>query len=253
LEEHRTEYAVTMRALAAFLPGPPARLLDIGGGPGRYAIALARQGYAVTLADLSAANLAFAREQAQRAGVQLAAVIQANVLALRQAELPEKKYDAVLMLGPLYHLTAAADRRQALQEARQALAENGLLIAAFITRFATFRDLARRAPSWLAEHPDYAGHILETGIHDQAGLFTRAYFAHPAEIIPFMEAAGFETLALAGCEGVVAGQEEGINALSGEAWEQWVELNYRLGQEPSLWGAADHLLYIGKMRTGGQT
>jgi len=54
---HRTEFAVTMRALADHLPPPPARVLDCGGGPGRYAIELARQGYEVTLFDLSAGCL----------------------------------------------------------------------------------------------------------------------------------------------------------------------------------------------------
>jgi hypothetical protein len=57
--------------------------------------------------------------------------------------------------------------------------------------------------------------------------------------------AGFTTLGL-GCEGIVAGHEEKINALQGEAWELWVDLNYRLGQDPALRGAADHLLHIGR-------
>ena len=61
-----------------------------------------------------------------------------------------------------------------------------------------------------------------------------------------METAGFETMNLIGCEGVVAGHEEDINKVEGELWDTWVALNYRLGQEPSLHGAADHLLYIGK-------
>ena len=41
----RVEYEVTLRALAEFLPHAPARILDIGGGPGRYAIALTQRGY----------------------------------------------------------------------------------------------------------------------------------------------------------------------------------------------------------------
>jgi S-adenosylmethionine-dependent methyltransferase len=44
LERHRTEWAVTLRALREYLPTPPCRIADIGGGPGRYAIELARQG-----------------------------------------------------------------------------------------------------------------------------------------------------------------------------------------------------------------
>jgi hypothetical protein len=34
-DRHRTEFAVTLRALAEFLPPSPAQILDVGGGPGR--------------------------------------------------------------------------------------------------------------------------------------------------------------------------------------------------------------------------
>ena len=65
---------------------------------------------------------------------------------------------------------------------------------------------------------------------------------HPDEIKPLMESCGLKTLRLIGCEGIVAGHEEKVNELKGEAWDIWVELNYRLGREPTLYGAADHLL-----------
>ena len=82
LERHRTEFAVTMRALADFLPEAPATILDVGGGPGRYAIALAQQSYSVTLVDLSQSNLTLAREKAEEAGVVLTDFIHANALDL---------------------------------------------------------------------------------------------------------------------------------------------------------------------------
>lgn len=71
----------------------------------------------------------------------------------------------------------------------------------------------------------------------------------------FMEAAGFATLGLIGCEGVVAGHEGKVNAVQGEAWELWVDLNYRLGQDPALRSATNHPLYIGcnaSTRSGSQ-
>jgi hypothetical protein len=61
-----------------------------------------------------------------------------------------------------------------------------------------------------------------------------------------MEGCGLRTLRLVGCEGVVAGHEGKVNELTGEAWEAWVDLNYKLGQELVLYGAADHLLYVGE-------
>ncbi len=68
LERHRTEFAVASRVLTDTLPAPPASLLDVGGGPGRYALMLAEYGYLVTLLDLSQKNLAFARGKAEATG-----------------------------------------------------------------------------------------------------------------------------------------------------------------------------------------
>lgn len=102
LERHRTEFAVTLRALNAALPPTPARVLDIGAGPGRYSVALAAQGYQVTLVDLSATQLAQARDHAERSAVSLEAVVQADALALPATVVDP--YDAVLLFGPLYHL-----------------------------------------------------------------------------------------------------------------------------------------------------
>lgn len=60
-----------------------------------------------------------------------------------------------------------------------------------------------------------------------------------------MAEAGLQTRLVLGVEGMVAGNEDYINTLSGDAWELWLELNYIAGQDMYNWGAADHLLYIG--------
>src|SRR5438132_10568980 len=64
---------------------------------------------------------------------------------------------------------------------------------------------------------------------------------------------GFEDLDLIGCEGVVSMIEEKISQLKGDEFDSWVDLNYRLGKDPSLHGAAEHLLYIGKKRLKGRS
>ena len=61
-----------------------------------------------------------------------------------------------------------------------------------------------------------------------------------------MEGCGLKTLRLVGCEGVVAGHEDKVNELTGKVWEAWVDLNYQFGQDPTFYGAADHLLYAGE-------
>lgn len=244
LERHPVEFGVTMLALADFLPPSPATIADIGGGPGRYAIALAQQGYQITLIDLSQRNLEMAQEKAKLSQVSIDAFVQANALDL--SDFASSSFDAVLMLGPLYHLLTHDERLRAVQEALRLLKVNGRLFAAFITRFAQVRYAAKFEPEWLVREQDYTVQFMATGIHRNHRLFTDAYFAHPDEIAPFMESAGFVTVQMVGCEGVVARIEEKVNELEGEELAYWVELNYRLGQEPSLYGASDHLLYIGQ-------
>ncbi len=247
LERHRTEFAVTMRALAEFLPAPPATILDMGGGPGRYTIALAQQGYTVTLADLSKQNLALAREKAAAAQVELAGIVHANVLDL--AAFTPETYDAALVLGPLYHLLTLEDRQQAVREVLQLVKPGGMVCAAFITRFAPFRYAAKHKPMLLIKYQAYVEQLLATGVDEQETGFTHVHFAHPAEIQPLMEGCGLETVQMIGCEGVVSQVEEQINELEGDAWEAWVDLNYRLGKDPALHGAADHVLYVGRKKS----
>jgi 2-polyprenyl-3-methyl-5-hydroxy-6-metoxy-1,4-benzoquinol methylase len=47
----RIEFARTKELLGRSLPPPPAAILDVGGGPGRYAAWLAESGYSVHLID----------------------------------------------------------------------------------------------------------------------------------------------------------------------------------------------------------
>ncbi|MFN8486899.1 MAG: methyltransferase domain-containing protein [Caldilineaceae bacterium] len=243
-DRHRTEFAITLRALAEFLPPPPAQILDVGGGPGRYAIELTKQGYAVTLVDLAQGNLERARANALAADVTLTGIQHGNALDL--SCIADSTYDAVLLMGPLYHLFTQQERVQAVAEAHRVLKPGGLIFAAFITLFAQLRFWARVNPTWLLEYRDYAERSLRTGIHEPHLGFTDAYFAHPNEVIPLLEKGGFSTLRLLGSEGVVAGMEDLVNQLTGEAWALWVDLNYRLGQDSALYGASDHLLYIGR-------
>ena len=244
MDRHPTEFAVTKMAMSEFLPPPPKAVLDIGGGPGRYAIHLSKEGYSVSLADISRNSIDLAQRKAQEEGVALAAVFHGDAVDLSQ--MPCSAYDAVLLMGPFYHLLEPEARTRAVQEARRMLTSGGVIFATFVTRYANIRYAAAKNPALLVDDKDYFFEVLETGVHDLPGYFTKAYFVHPNEVVPLMESAGFSTLRLMGCEGVAMGHEEMLNELSGDEWETWVEFNYRLGQDPALFGASDHLLYVGQ-------
>ena len=224
---------------------PPARVLDCGGGPGRYAIELARRGYEVILFDLSAGCLRLAQEKAAEAGVTLATYEQGTATDL--SRFPDASFDAVLLMGPLYHLLEEVERRRALAEARRVLVPGGLLFAAFISRYAPLRYAAAHEPTWPLEHPELTEMILTTGVLPPRGESDAefvAYFAHPTEVVLLCQRAGFEIVTVLGVEGLVSMIEDGVNALSGEAWDAWVDLNYRLAADPSIHGCVEHLLAV---------
>ena len=132
LERVRTQAIFTRE-----LPSPPAVVFDIGGGAGIHAFWLAQRGYQVHLIDPVELHLEQARSHETASGVALASITCGDV---RMLEITSGTADAVLLLGPLYHLTERRDRIQALGEARRILRPKGILLAAAISRFASLID-----------------------------------------------------------------------------------------------------------------
>jgi ubiquinone/menaquinone biosynthesis C-methylase UbiE len=198
------EFVRSMELLDRLLPAPPARLLDVGGGPGTYAAPLARRGYQVQLVDPVRLHVTQAR---QASGSDPAAAFAAVLGDARELPAPDDSHDAVVLFGPLYHLTGAADRRQALCEARRVLRPGGRLVAVAISRFASLLDGLYRG--WL-DDPQFRPIVerdLADGQHrnpDPVGrpeFFTTAYFHTPDGLTGEIEGAGFTGVASYGVEG----------------------------------------------------
>ena len=248
LDRHRIEFAVTLRIMRDYLPRPPATIADIGGGPGRYSFTLARQGYRMTLVDLSRGCLDLAKQKGLENKLSLDGYLHANATDLH--ELGDESFDVVLLMGPLYHLTLAEDRRVAVSEARRILKPDGLIFASVITRYAPIRWTARYEPA-SSYHIEFAKKVMDTGTWKGTGEaygFGRAncYFTRPSEVRLLMEEADFKTLTIIGCEGAVSMVDEGVNQLQGELFESWVDVSYKMGKDPDALGAAEHLLYVGR-------
>jgi ubiquinone/menaquinone biosynthesis C-methylase UbiE len=250
-DRNPVEFAVTRRALAGHLPPPPARILDAGGGPGRYAIALAQQGYRVTLFDLSAAGLDLARQKAVEQGVRLGGYIHGTATDLRAFS--DAQFDVVLSMGPFYHLLTLPEREQALAEARRVLVPGGLLFATFLCRFTPLRFAAHNVPTGVYPGPGTdeflaTGVMVLSGDPEVEGGWVDAYCERPEAISPFLERGGFDVLELVGTEGVYSFIQDRAAGVPTDRWEAFVDLNYRLGKEPSLLGATEHLLCVGRKR-----
>lgn len=190
------ELVRTWELLEPLLPPPPARILDVGGGPGVYAARLAASGYEVKLVDVHPLHV----EQARDHGT-----FEAELGDARRLDEPDESTDAVLLLGPLYHLTERDDRIRALAEARRVVRPGGLVAAAAISRYASLLDGARRG--FLAD-PRFVAIVerdLREGQHrnpeNVEDWFTTAYFHLPEELRDEAVAAGLTVERLVGVEG----------------------------------------------------
>ena len=151
--------------------------------------------------------------------------------------------------GPMYHLTDTTDRHRALREAVRVLAPGGRLFASCVTRYAVYLDILDRDPALIAQYRNTYVRLMESGVHiptEQNPGFTDAYFAHPTEIEPLMLGYGLTTLRLAVAEGLIAAAELAVNRLSPELFDAWVDVCYRLGTDPTIWGCGEHMLYVGR-------
>lgn len=99
------ELARTQELLKRYLPPPPAEIVDVGGGPGIHACWLARQGYEVHLIDAVLLHVQRA-QQASRAQPEHP-LVSCTVGDARRLDRADASVDAVLLWGPLYHLTAS--------------------------------------------------------------------------------------------------------------------------------------------------
>ena len=127
----------TQLILRRVLPPPPATILDVGGAAGVYAYWLAGLGYRVHLVDPVPLHIEQAKSAGRPGPIALASLAVGDA---RQLDFADGAADAVLLLGPLYHLTDRADRVAALTEARRVSGPDGVVVAAAISRFASLLD-----------------------------------------------------------------------------------------------------------------
>ncbi len=247
--DFKLEFARTQEILTRYLPAPPAVILDIGGGPGVYACWLAGLGYEVHLIDLVPLHVEQARQASGRQPERPIASV--GVGDARDLAFEDGVADVVLMLGPLYHLTEREDRLRALREARRVLKDDGLMVAAVISRFASLMDGLFRNMFDDPVFEDIVRQDLRDGCHqnptDDLTYFTDAYLHRIDEIEGEIIEAGLvyeQTLAV-----------EGVGWLlpDFDAWWEDEERRRRLldllrsvEQERSMLGVSGHLLAIAR-------
>lgn len=176
--------------------------------------------------------------------------MRARVADARDLPAADNSQDAVLLLGPLYHLQEREDRIKALQEAIRVARPGAPVFAAAISRFAPAID---GLDSGFFDDPAFAGlldKVTATGHHHNPtgnpDYFTTSYFHLPGELESELLDAGLadvEVLAIEGIGWVASDLDERMAREDDQ--QKLLHLLETLEREPSILGASPHLLGVG--------
>lgn len=241
------EFARMRDLIGRFLAPPPGVVLDVGGGPGRYACRLAAQGFQVHLVDPVPKLV----EQARAASAAQPECPLASAAVGDARSLPHEagSADAVLLMGPLYHLPEREQRLAALREAHRVLKPGGFLVAKAVNRLASLLDGICRGFIDDPEFVDIIRRDLADGQHrgvpGTTRYFTTAYFHRPEELAAEVRESGFRRKGMF----TVQGPAQFIPDLDARMADparrtQLLDLIRLVEKEPTLLGAASHIACI---------
>lgn len=228
--ERRTTLHVLEQELA-----PGSQVLDLGCGTGVYALPLAAAGHSVLAVDLVPHHIEQLKEAA---GDQprLQAVCQDAQTAVDA--LPAASQDAVLCLGPMYHLRSLAERMALLASCKRVLKPGGRLLVSFINNDWVIATMT-------LDNVDSS--YITDGDYDKASF--------RCEDFPFV----FHTLAQADRELAQAGlavrrriNADGLNELERDKFAAmdaaqraaWFRFHLYTCEQPAHLGACNHWLFV---------
>ena len=218
-------------------------ILDVGGGPGRYSIHYARKGHPVTLLDLSPANVAYAKKKARQYKTRISA-LQGNALDLSM--FPDGSFDAVFLMGPLYHLLEEKERERAINEAVRVCKRGGRVFLAFIAMSGGMIHEMREDPSMALSPLDAMLYDdLIRGLPYAGVTFTAAYFATRKDIEALVSRIeGTKQIAFFGQESVPGPCCHNILACPKSVRDRWLDIAIALSDQPDYLAFSEHWVSV---------
>ncbi len=246
---HRLEFDTTLRFLKKYLP-KKGIILDAGGGPGRYTIELAKQGYEIVLLDFVPENLELAKIKIknEKVGSKVKEIVEGSITNL--SKFKDKTFDAVLCLGgPLSHVYPEKQREKAVFELIRVAKNNAPIFISVMGKLGTITCFHK----WIHEVRDtshFKRFCLKGDDYQWCGGKAYAHFFELNELkklfknkVTFLDSVGLEGLATP-CE-------EQINKMAKKepkAWKNWIEMHNNLCNNPTIADFSMHFMVISKKK-----
>lgn len=243
LERHKVEFELTKRYLMRYIK-PGDKVLDLGGGPGRYSLFLAELGCDVTLADLSEKNVEFALSMASEQGLELKGL---QIDARDLSTFGESQFDYILCMGPMYHLKSEEDRAKTIRECLKKLKPNGIIFVAYISSYSFVWDYLIRNPEYIlnSDRKLELNKIVDGKDFTGKG-FSDNFYISPKNVLPFFEQFNLEKLHLLSSESFLYLREPELLKQKPNVINAWLDLAEQVCEREDLLSMAEHIMYIGK-------
>lgn len=244
----RLEFDTTQHFLSKHFP-KKGLILDAGGGPGRYTLALAGKGYNVILLDMTPANLEFARRQIKRTGVQhqVKDVVEGSIVDL--SRFADGTFDGVVCLGgPLSHVVDRYKRAKALWELVRVARPGAPIAVSVMSRLSVLVVELTMFPHEV-EMPHFKK-VRDTGDYLGGFGFTACHFFLPEEFRAAFDDIGVEVVEMVGLEGISSNHRKHLNqiAKNEKRWKIWLATHYQTCTHPSVVGLSEHMLIVARKR-----
>jgi len=119
------EFERVKTLIEKYTPNSSSKIVDIGGGTGKYSEWLAEKGHQVHLVEPVSKHLKIAQNRANK----LKNKFSVRLGESRKLEFPNNYANLIILHGPLYHLQNEEDRNLTIQEAKRVVKNNGIILA----------------------------------------------------------------------------------------------------------------------------
>ncbi|MEO8254273.1 MAG: class I SAM-dependent methyltransferase [Flavobacterium sp.] len=124
LTRRKTVHALIKSLIEKYTPSISSKIIDIGGGTGKYSEWLANKGHRVHLVEPVSKHIKIAENRANK----LKNKFSVHLGESRKLEFPNNYADLIILHGPLYHLQNKEDRDLTIREAKRVLKNGGIIL-----------------------------------------------------------------------------------------------------------------------------
>lgn len=220
-------------------------VLDLGGGPGHFSLYLCQKGNSVLLVDIAKNNIDFANQQARKLNCSLKTLVGD---ACNIENIVHKKYDCILLMGPIYHLIDEQDRINTIHQCINLLKNSGVLFISFISSYSRILYALREKPNEILDNPILINDILQNT--KEECIYRKnpdKFLIPPNQVEIFMKQfKQLQKLQIVGCESILGPHLNLMSQLNLETQKKWLEFALMISNKETAIYHSEHIMYIGQ-------